>query len=361
MKGVSNMLGEQISDRIAHFIPTLSMPILDEAVGERKIYYRLGESKMFEYANQNTTISGEKLVNIIPKMVMPDSGFIQLNYNNFNDAIKYEIFDSMRFRIEGKAAIRKMIELGQMVPVYSEEYNIPVSIPYIIQASKANTKVFVNITPFVTMDSYGKVEVRRTTSYNGLMAIFVSAAMAQVIASTGLKLPADVNDPIILTYASMLERVINSVVHMDPISRDKVRYLAAKFALIQMYGTSEGEQMFYRISGKYFPKLSKMITDVLDDQFHLDCYDTLPAFIDELVRLNHSMRGLTAYNIYDKWIRTYGASTAMSIDYLGYHLYTICMILFESPLISRTALEPIMEKNRGNDLYRRIPEIIKNR
>ena len=70
------------------------------------------------------------------------------------------------------------------------------------------------------------------------------------------------------------------------------------------------------------------------------------------------MRGLDSYRILDKWIRLYGASTSMSVDYLGYHIYTISMVLFESPLISRMALEPVMEKNKGLDMYKRMQMMI---
>ena len=70
------------------------------------------------------------------------------------------------------------------------------------------------------------------------------------------------------------------------------------------------------------------------------------------------MHGLSVYTVYDRWIRRYGAATAMSIDYLGYHLYTICMVLMESPLITRMALEPIMEKNKGADMYKRMQAMI---
>ena len=98
----------------------------------------------------------------------------------------------------------------------------------------------------------------------------------------------------------------------------------------------------------------------MDSQFHLDHFDKLSLFVEELKRLYPAMRGLSDYLIYDKWIRSYGAATAMSIDYFGYHLYTVCMVLFESPLISRVALEPIMENNRGTELYKRLPMMIMN-
>ena len=103
-----------------------------------------------------------------------------------------------------------------------------------------------------------------------------------------------------------------------------------------------------------------MITESLDSQFQIDSFDRMSSFILELKRLYPSMRGLNDYMVYDKWFKLYGTSTSMSIDYFGYHIYTICMVLFESPLISRMALEPVMEKNKGTEMYRRMQMMIGN-
>lgn len=348
---------ESFMDR---FCPSVSMEVtMNETVAERQIYYRLGDSEMFQFANANTKIGGMKLIDLLPRMTVPNQGFVHLDYSMFDSTLKYELFESNRYKISCKRAMRQLIENGSVVPVYSEEYKLPTSIPFIIQSIGSKHKVFVNVSDFVTMNQYGKIIVEQTRNYNALMAVLFSACVAlRITDSTTSTLPADIADSMVMTYANMLERVIQFIISMDPITRDKVRYLATKFALIQMYGTVKGENMFLRYRSKYFPKLSNMIMDSMDDQFKLDHFDKLSLFIEELRRLYPAMRNLTDYTVYDKWIRSYGAATAMSIDYFGYHLYTICMVLFESPLVSRMALEPIMEKNKGTELYRRLPQLI---
>lgn len=340
------------------FLPSVSRPILDETVGERHVFYRLGESEMFIYANKNTTINGSKLIDILPRMTLKDQGFIHVDYNMLDKNVQYELFESSRFKIEGRSKVKTLLENGSVVMVYSDKYSIPVAIPYIVQTSGRNCTIYVNISDFVTMDSYGKFKVELVRNYNALMAVLFAAACSYEIVKKGATIPADIGDVIVLMYANMFERVVNSIAHMDPITRDKVRYLAVKFALIQMYGTEKGEQMFYRYHRSYFPKLTKMVTDSIDDQFVLDNFDNLTSFVTGLSSMYSSMRGLNTYMIYDKWIKSYGAATAMSIDYFGYYLYVICMVLFESPLISRMAIEPIMEKTRGVDLYKKLPMLI---
>lgn len=341
------------------FLPNCSPSILDETVGERSIFYRLGESEIFEYANKHTVINGQVLVDIIPRMVVPDQGFLRVRLDQLDKNVRFELFESSRFKMTCKKTIMQMIEKGNVVMVYSEDYRLPTSIPYIAQSNGKNINViYVNITDFVTMDQYGIFQVDVTRNYNALMAVLFAACVAYRIITMTSALPSDLGDGMVLMYASMMERVINSMVHMDPVMREKIRYLATEFALVQMYGTEKGLKLFYRYKTTYFPKLSRMITDTIDNQFKIDNFDKLSLFVDGLTEQYPSLKGLTTYMIYEKWVRTFGAATAMSIDYIGYHLYTICMVLLESPLITRVALEPVLEKNKGSDMYKRLQAMI---
>jgi len=343
------------------FLPSITYPdteeafMLGESVAERRIFYRLGESEVFEYANKNTMINGRRLIDVIPLMVLPDQGFMQIELSQLDPTVMYELFEGPRYKISCKKQLKELILNGSIIPVYSETYKLPTCIPYIIQGSGSSARVFVNVSDFFILDQYGKYQVPLARNYNAIMAVIFAAALALVITRSSSQVPADFGDGMVLVYANMLERAINSVAHMDPIMKDKVRYLASEFELIQMYGTDVGQKMFLqRFKNTYFPKLSKMITEGMDAQFHLDSFDRMSLFITELKNMYPSMRGLDDGIVYDKWIRLYGPATTMGIDYPGYHLYTICMVLFESPLISRMALEPVMEKNKGADMYKRM-------
>lgn len=333
---------------------------INESVTERRIFYRLGESQLFQYANKNTGVNGAKLIDIIPRMVLKDQGFMHVSMDQLEKNVKFELFESGRFKISCKPAMQRLIESGKVVMVYSEEYRIPTCIPYIVQTSNKDATVYVNISDFVELNQYGQYVVTQIRNYNALMSILFAGCAAYKIMTATATLPADLADGMVLMYANMLEKVINSLVHMDPVTRDKVKYLATEFALIQMYGTETGTKLFYRYKQTYFPKLSKMITDSIDNQFKLDHFDNLNLFIEELKSNYPSMKGLSMYTVYDKWVRSYGAATAMSIDYIGYHLYTICMVLLESPLITRIALEPMLEKSKGIDMYKRLQSLIGN-
>ena len=347
---------------VRDFLPSLSRVVnnpMNEAVAERKIFYRLGDSEIFQYANKNTVINGQRLVDVIPRMILSDQGFLQVQLSQLDKTVIYELFEGPHYKLTCKKTLRQLIENGTINMVYSEQYKLPTAIPYIVQGSGSKAKIFVNVSDFLTLDQYGKYQIIQARNYNGIMAALFASAISIRLIQNGGEMSADLGDGLVLVYAAMMERAINSLVHMDPITKDKVRYLASEFALIQLYGTEDGQRRFLnRYKDKYFPKLSKMITDSLDAQFQLDGFDKVSNFVAELKRLYPSMRGLTEYLVMDKWIRLFGAATTLGIDYLGYHIYTLCMVLFESPLISRMALEPVMEKNRGTDMYRRMQTLI---
>ena len=347
---------------VRDFLPSLSRVAnipMNEAVAERKIFYRLGDSEIFQYANKNTVINGQRLIDVIPRMILSDQGFLQVQLSQLDKTVIYELFEGPHYKLTCKKTLRQLIENGTINMVYSEQYKLPTAIPYIVQGSGSKAKIFVNVSDFLTLDQYGKYQIIQVRNYNGIMAALFASAVSIRLIQNGGEMSADLGDGLVLVYAAMMERAINSLVHMDPITKDKVRYLASEFALIQLYGTEDGQRRFLnRYKDKYFPKLSKMITDSLDAQFQLDGFDKVSNFVAELKRLYPSMRGLTEYLVMDKWIRLFGAATTLGIDYLGYHIYTLCMVLFESPLISRMALEPVMEKNRGTDMYRRMQTLI---
>lgn len=356
IKEAHDTLKEAVEEFNTKVLPVISESVLDEAVGKREIFYRLGESELFAFANERPISQGLRLADIIPRMTVEGQGFNHVTLQMFDKATMYELFESTRYKMPNKASLRKMIDSGKVVMVYSDTYRIPTSLPYVMKlgSNPMNTNVFVNISDFVDINEYGQYYVSQNRNYNGLMAILLAAAVSYRIVTSNSALPAQFGDGVILMYASMFEKVINTLVHMDPITREKVRYLCTEFALVQMYGTTDGLLKFNRIRESYFPKLSKMIMESLDNGFPEDSFDKLSTFISTLAQQYPSMRGLTLYLIYDKWIRTYGPATALSLDYLGYHIYTICMTLMESPLITRTVLEPLLEKSRGTDIYKSI-------
>lgn len=339
--------------------PKNEAAITNESVSAaRHIFYRMSESEMFQNANRMAKINNEELFNILPRMVVDGEGFAQLDLNDLDPTVVYELFESNRFRISCKKAMKMLLSSGKVVMVYGDEYRIPTCVPYLIQATKNGARVFVNITPFTSINQYGKVRVTQIRNYSGLMAVLFAACVAYAIARGNMDLPADLCDGLVLFYAGMMTKVINSLVHADSIQKETCKYLCSEFALVQMYGTEHGTTVFQRFKNKYFPKLGKLVVNSIDDTFHIDSFDNMTLFVEELKRNYPIMKSLTVSAISEKWMRNFGSATALSLDYIGFHIYNLCMLLFESPLVSRMALEPLIDQKRGTDAFKRMQIMI---
>lgn len=336
--------------------PDISMKLtnatknLTESVGPRSVYYRLGESEVYKAARNQETVDGAKLESNITRMVRNGHGFTFVGYDDLDGTIQYEVFESNQFFNVGvsgtKKAMKNLVASGKVQMVYSDTYMVDVSIPFVVTTGHM-PRVFVNISHFVSVNQMGKYVISQARNKNGFVAAIFAGAVAYSILSHYHKLNSDIGDPLTLMHSYMLTDVFDRLVHMDAVTRDKIRYLCTEFSLIQMYGTDYGNKTFQRFRSKYFPKLSPMIMDSIDAQFSLDAFDSLPTLVDEMVRIYPSMKKVTFKAVWQGWVKRYGSSAAMACDYIGYMIYVLSELLYESPLVNRLALDPILKSARG--------------
>lgn len=340
------------------FVPAMEDTIT-ESVAPRNIFYRMTESEMFMTANRMAKINGQEVVDILPRVAVEGQGFAHVGMNDLDSTVVYELFESNRFKLSCKQQMKKLLAGGDVVLVYGDEYRIPTCIPFVIQSKGRNAAtVFVNITPFTSINKNGKIVVTQIRNYSGLMAVIFAGCVAYETIRGGGSLPADLADALVLFYAGMMTKVINGLVHADSIQKETCKYLCAEFALVQMYGTEKGTTIFQRFKNKYFPKLGNLVVNSIDDTFHIDSFDNMTLFVEELKKNYPIMKGLSVPAISERWMRSFGSATALSLDYLGFHLYTLCMLLFESPLVSRMALEPLIDQKLGSNAFKRMQIMI---
>lgn len=323
---------------------------IQESIGPRSVYYRLGESEVYKYCRNQETVDGAKLESNITRMVRDGYGFTFVGYDDLDKTVQYEIFESNQYFNVGvsgaKKAVKNLIMSGKVQMVYSDTYMVDVSIPYIITTGR-NPRVFVNISHFVSPNQFGKYVVTQVRNKNALISALFAACVSYAIVSHYHTLNPDIGDPLVLMHAYMLTDVLDRMVHMDAIMKDKVRYLCTQFALVQMYGTEVGTKTFQRFRGKYFPKLSNMLMNSVDSQFTVDAFDNIQLFIDEIVRVYPSMKKVTFKDVWKTWYRRYSNTAIMALDYIGYMIYILCELLYESPLVNRLALDPMLKAARG--------------
>ena len=338
-----------------------SSEAMDETISNRNVFYRLSDSTTYRFARQISQTNGASLESGITRMVRKGQGFNHLGLADLDKTVLYELFESNQFfnvNVSGaKKAMRGLLASGKVQMVYSDIYKIAPSIPFVITVGE-RPRVFVNISDFVSPNEYGKYVVGQARNLNGLMAILFAACVAYAILTHYHVLNPEVGDPIVLMHSYMLSSVLDRMVHMDPLMKDKIRYLCTEFALIQMYGTEKGNKLFQRFRQKYFPKMSPMIMNSVDAQFPLDSFDNLDTMINTMVQIYPSMKNVTYRGVWIAWNKRYGAATALSIDYIGYHIYTLSMLLYESPLVNRLALDPMLKSARGEGALRSLQMMI---
>ena len=335
--------------------------IANESVAPRNIMYRLGESEVYRTARSLDTVDGATLESNITRMVRDGHGFTFVSLNDLDKTVLYDIFEANQYFNVGvsgaKRAMKNLLGTGKVQMVFSDVCFIDVSIPYVVTMGRS-PRVFVNISHFVSRNDQGKYEIKQPRNRNGFMAAIFAACVTYAILSHYHVLSPEIGDPIVLMYSYMLTDVIDRIVHADAITREKVRYLATEFALIQMYGTEAGNKQFQRFRTKFFPKLSPMIMDSIDAQFSLDAFDTLPKMIEELVRIYPSMKKLNFKQVWVNWQKKFGQATLFSIDYMGYMIYTMAMLLYESPLVYRLALDPMLKSARGESALKLLQTMV---
>ena len=357
--GASGNTVSDLKDAVKNKIKLISKRSLTESVAPRNIFYRMTESEMFMTANRMAKINGQEVVDILPRVAVEGQGFAHVGINDLDSTVVYELFESNRFKLSCKQQMKKLLAGGDVVLAYGDEYRIPTCIPFVIQSKGRNAAtVFVNITPFTSINKNGKIVVTQIRNYSGLMAVVFAGCVAYETIRGGGSLPADLADALVLFYAGMMTKVINGLVHADSIQKETCKYLCAEFALVQMYGTEKGTTIFQRFKNKYFPKLGNLVVNSIDDTFHIDSFDNMTLFVEELKKNYPIMKGLSVPAISERWMRSFGSATALSLDYLGFHLYTLCMLLFESPLVSRMALEPLIDQKLGSNAFKRMQIMI---
>ena len=333
----------------------------NESVAPRNIMYRLGESEVYRTARSLDTVDGATLESNITRMVRDGHGFTFVSLNDLDKTVLYDIFEANQYFNVGvsgaKRAMKNLLGTGKVQMVFSDVCFIDVSIPYVVTMGRS-PRVFVNISHFVSRNDQGKYEIKQPRNRNGFMAAIFAACVTYAILSHYHVLSPEIGDPIVLMYSYMLTDVIDRIVHADVITREKIRYLATEFALIQMYGTEAGNKQFQRFRTKFFPKLSPMIMDSIDAQFSLDAFDTLPKMIEELVRIYPSMKKLNFKQVWVNWQKKFGQATLFSIDYMGYMIYTMAMLLYESPLVYRLALDPMLKSARGESALKLLQTMV---
>lgn len=326
-----------------------TLDVIQEALDTRNFYSPLSTSKVFQKANEGAKINGERLSDILPKMVVADQGFTQIVPERLSKEMLYELFDSRSFKFTNKSKVKDAIFNKEIVLVYSEKYKVPASIPYIVRATNPPT-IYVNVANYTKMSDHGVLDVlpRQESS---LMALLYSAYISLHYLKPNVNPGRSELKTFAMTYGNMFGNIVGYNAGIsDPIMLNKIKYLGTKFYLIQLMGTGEGDDYMYRIMKPYFEDRlsSKQVVEMLDEQFPLDCFDNIELLFLEILKNYPNIKNLSLAPFMEAWIKRYGISSVMAADYPGYMLYIIVSVLLGAPSVNIRSLDNVVDKDIAN-------------
>lgn len=338
-----------LNESILGLVPSYDI-VINEALGDRSFVGRMSESEIFQYANTATTYGEkkEKLVDVLPKMLYDDKGFIHVEYEDLDPTVIYEIFESSKFKTPNRESIVSDIKNGHIVMVYSSIYKIPTSIPFVIKNTSPLT-IYVNVSDFVEMDQYGKVKISQFRNYAGFYSAIYTAFLTRIFAQNDITPARDVIKCMTDLYGSMFSATVTRLCHADSMLKNKLKYIGAKFALIQMYGTLKGTSIFYNnISVDFEKSMGRVMCENIEASISQDSYDSISLLIAEMQRVYPSMKKLTKASFIESWMSMYGSFAALTIDYTCLMLYVLICLYRESPLVNRSMLEKYISPRSVN-------------
>lgn len=319
---------------------------INESIESKRYYGPLSTSKVFKLADAGAKIGGEKLSDVLPKMVVSDKGFTHIIPALISKELMYDMFDSRTFKMKNKNKVKEAIISGDIIMVYSEKYKIPASIPYIVRATDTAT-IYVNVSNYARMNEQGMLEAipRQESS---LMALLYSAFISKVYMSPNYMPNHSEIKTLGITYGNMFGQVAAFICGIsDPIMTTKFKYIGTKFFLIQTFGTDTGQDLLYRHFIDYYSDKisSKQVLNMLDEQMDINAYDNIESLFAEIMKVYPSLKNLSLTSFLETWVKRYGVSTTMAIDYTSYMLYIIISIILGASSVNIRSLDAVVPKD----------------
>jgi hypothetical protein len=325
-----------------------------EAIDAKPLYGPLSSSKVFEFANKSSKVNGLALTDVLPRMATDGEGFTHVPYKLLSKELVFALFESRTFKMRNKKSVQEAVEKGEVILAYSEKFKVPVSIPFIIQKTGNGYRVIVNICSYGEFDSSGSF-VAKERNNTTLMSLIYTGYIVQRIVSTNYTPPLDVLKTLTITYGNMFGSIIGGLCSLDPLTTQKMKYIGARFAATQMYGTDFSDDFGYKyLIKEYSTKYGEYAIGSVDKFIPADSYDNLNMLIAVLTEkypsIKPSMLNMTSF--IEAWIKRYDVSVVFAIDYTGYLLYHIISVLLGSSGVNIRSMESVIPINYANSMYK---------
>ena len=295
--------------------------------------------------------------NIKAKMSQYSPVLDNLSIDSMDDDIK---LISRRFNFPTKNRVINDLNNGRIVPVLNKErISLPNSIPaYLMRGQDGKPIAIVNFTSYVsknveTGEIFGDPRQMFALMQTGSILLgcrehWNNLATNQEICKVGC-----------LCYAKLMTKTLDKLyaISLDQYKADKVRYMAAKFFLINMLGkpNTDGVKAIARTVCK---SMTQNNIDTFDQSLPETIYDDIRTFIDGIAVYIDGCSSLNIRTFIRVWAQMYQPSTLMAMEYLPYFFHMLFSVSVGGHLNNEVIIDTLLGKDIDR-LYNAVTNIIR--
>jgi len=285
----------------------------------------LSESSVFKYAEM---MGSNKITSCVKNVISEKQGAIYPTEEQLEDVF-YKIRHKS-FNYSGKFSIIDLFRKGVIKLVYNEKIKLTVAVPFFkYKMSTGGFGVIVNISNYAKVDTDGIVKIDPLILY----ALMLSGAFS-LVDNNNISLLA--NNGLIELYAELMVGVLNKLVNVDKVRKEMYKFIFSKFMLIQL-GYSEDRATS---GAAAIIELDQSTIDSIDLSCPTSVFSNLETLIDHLKTIFTDMNNVTLGILFDKWMRSYGETTAFAIENISmFNMLFIALITNSNSLVNIKAIE----------------------
>lgn len=309
--------------------------------------HSLSDASVFKYSE---VMGSHKISNLIRDIVSEKNGTIYVTENQLEDVL-YKIRHKS-FNFSAKFAVLNLFKHGVIKLIYTEKVKLTVAVPYFkYKMPTGGLGVIVNISNHARMKSDGTITIDPLVLYS----LMLSAAFSLVIdKNMGLI----THNALPELYSSLFVNVMARIVNLDQLKRDKLKFISTKFMYIQS-GVNESAASVS--AGRDVRNLDKFALEQVDLSIPAKAYTNLETLIEGINNAFPEFSGLSLATFFDKWMRSYGETTAFACEYVPFFVTVfVALVTNCNSLINVKAIEK--EANRHNSklimLFNRIESTV---
>lgn len=264
-----------------------------------------------------------------------------------------------RFNFPTKNKVISDLSASRIVPVLNRErISLPASLPAYLMVRNGRPTAIVNFTPYVNKNAEGTelygdprqmfALMQTGTILMGCYEKWNTIAANQEICKTGC-----------LIYAKLLAKVIDKLyaTNLDPFKSDKVRYIAAKFFLVNLLGKPNSDTV-RNIASTVCKTMTANAVEAFDQSLPEHGFDNLEELIDLISVHIEGCSSLEIRTFVRVWTQMYQPSTLLATEYLPYFFHMIFSVSVGAHLNNEVVIDSLLGKDIDK-LYNAVSNIIR--